>query len=182
MVWRASGVEDLVNIDGIMKTDKNSQILICHAVTCLRHLIGKGFIYQHHTTTAVKAYVYRNTQSGHYQSWAGLLRQSIKALHKKQSFYFQTQQNCTSQVFSLYAVFPHVLARFNNSPTRFTMSDSRLLFILIMKFSLATEYFVLKKKRKKESTFQVSLDRSTPVYDSNLPLYFKPLACPCTVI
>lgn len=62
------------------------------------------------------------------------------------------------------------------------MSDSRLLFILIMKFSLATEYFVLKKKEKKESTFQVSLDRSTPVYDSNLPLYFKPLACPCTVI
>lgn len=57
----ASGVGDLVNIDGIMNSKKEySQILIRHAMPSGKHQIGNCLIFQYdsktiHTANAVKA-------------------------------------------------------------------------------------------------------------------------------
>ena len=49
MVWgclTANGVCDLFRIDGIMNTEKDRQILIQHAISSRKGLIGNGFIFQ----------------------------------------------------------------------------------------------------------------------------------------
>ena len=62
LVWgciSASGVDNIVRLDGIMNAEKFRQVLIHHAIPSGKHLIGNGFIFQHgndpkHTANARK--------------------------------------------------------------------------------------------------------------------------------
>ena len=58
----ANGVGDLVRINGIKSAEKYRQILIHHAISSCKHLIGNGFIFQKdndskHTALKVKSYL-----------------------------------------------------------------------------------------------------------------------------
>ena len=58
----ANGVDDLVRIDGIMNAGEYRQILIHHAISSIKHLIGNGFIFQQdnhskHIALKVKSYL-----------------------------------------------------------------------------------------------------------------------------
>ena len=60
----ASGVGDIVCIDGILNAKKYWQILIHDAIPSGKHLIGNWIIFQHdndpkHTAHAVKSYLER---------------------------------------------------------------------------------------------------------------------------
>ena len=69
MAWgciSASGVEDIVHIDGILNAENYRQILIHHVIPSGKRLIGNCFISQHdsdpkHTVHAVKSYLERKT-------------------------------------------------------------------------------------------------------------------------
>ena len=47
----ANGVGDLVRIDGIMNAEKYGRILIHHAISSARRLIGSGLIFQQDNDT-----------------------------------------------------------------------------------------------------------------------------------
>ena len=52
LVWgciSASGVGDIVRIDGIMNAEKYRKVLIHHAIPSGKNLIANGFIFQHDT-------------------------------------------------------------------------------------------------------------------------------------
>ena len=62
----ASGVGDIIWIDGIIYAEKYRQVLIHHAIPSGKRLIENGFIFQHdndpkHTANAVKSYLERKT-------------------------------------------------------------------------------------------------------------------------
>ncbi len=63
----ASGVGDIVRTDGIMNAEKYRQVLIHHAISSGKRLIGNGFIFQHDnndpklTAKAAKSYMERKT-------------------------------------------------------------------------------------------------------------------------
>ena len=69
LIWgciSASGVGNIVRIDGIMNSEKHRQVLIHNAIPSGKRLIGNGFIFQHdnnskHTANAVKSYLERKT-------------------------------------------------------------------------------------------------------------------------
>ena len=69
LVWgciSASGVGDIVRIEGIMNAEKYRQVLIHHAIASGKCLFGKGFIFQHendpkHSANAEKSYLERKT-------------------------------------------------------------------------------------------------------------------------
>ena len=69
LVWGciyASGVGDIVRIDGIMNAGKYRQVLIHHAIPSGKRPVANCFIFQHdndpkHTAYAVKSYLERKT-------------------------------------------------------------------------------------------------------------------------
>jgi hypothetical protein len=63
----ANGVWDLVRINGLLNAENYRQILIHHAISSGRHLIGPEFILQHdndpkHTAKVIKNYQHKEEQ------------------------------------------------------------------------------------------------------------------------